>query len=152
MTSHGYTHTGYYRALRRVLELRVPPPDSAQCTSPLASSLLDYIKRPLATLSDARQGVPSPPSLSYNHFPFRAQAAVLSELFAPPLTAHVCYLILPSLSTLPLEPFVTSLSADLTASPEVLFLLLSLVHHQLGMVFSSPSHLPPPHDHYLPLS
>lgn len=65
----------------------------------------------------------------------RLYTAVASELLSPPLTPHVCHLVLPRLQalSLPVLSLLHSLEAgSVEPSPELLYGLLQLVHTRLG--------------------
>ena len=119
---------GYFSILKRLLEQRVPPPEGSDHTpSPLASSLLDYLTRPLLC----------------GRKDFALYASFASELFSAPLTPHICYLVLPRLSTsdLSLEHLLGSLLRGVVSYPRgvasplvLLYAVLQLVHPKLKVL------------------
>ncbi len=118
LLTHLVQHGGYFRCLRTLLETRVPPPDDDHTHSPLTSSLLEYISRPFKTML----ATPLYPSLT-------------RELLSPPLTPHLCHIVIPHLLTLELnfELLVdTLLVSQHDAVPmETLYVVLQLVHPRL---------------------
>lgn len=123
LLSHLLQYGGYFRCLRTLLEARVPPPDGPgdHTHSPLTSSLLEYISRPF------KMGG----TLTTPLYP-----ALTRELLCPPLTPHLCHILIPHLLTLELnfELLVNTLLASQqtpATAMETLYVLLQLVHPRL---------------------
>ncbi|XP_077480877.1 ubiquitin-protein ligase E3C isoform X1 [Stigmatopora argus] len=110
---HYMVQKGYYRSLYNLVNHRLPP--SLEYTdspsSPLASTLLDHILKPLHfSYSSCTAGA--------RHFVF---AAFTEEFISAPFTEQIFHFFIPALSdprlAFPFEGFLSSLQGTVTTSP-----------------------------------
>jgi hypothetical protein len=117
----------FFRSLLELLKLRVPPPEDLEATpTPLTSSLLGYLTRPL--LSSGR-----------SDFVYQCLASeVLSSSHSP----HIAYYVLPHLCGCPgihLSPLVRAIhsgvvSGGVAPSLALLYAVTQLVHFRLNSI------------------
>ena len=114
--------SGYFTAMRSLLEHRAPPPDETDhAHSPLADSILTLLIRPLLCMGPERS--------LYKTFAL--------NLFSQPLTPHLCYIILPHLMTFNLDfarllEAIRGVALEGMASPlDLLYASIQLLHSRL---------------------
>ena len=161
------TVAGYFQALQRVLETRVPPPDGPDSAhSALADSLLAFLTLPLLRPGGDRS-VSSTSAISNeqvystnwtfnyccvneictkhvckpNCIYFRYLERFVSEVLCQTLTPHTAHLLLPHLSRspLPLPTLITTVHTSLIANslPPSLSLLFSILQLTQGKLGGS---------------